>query len=133
MIRVSARASATPQEMSDILSGRLLALATVHALVRRTFDCNRMASQGADLHEIVCTIRRPDDGAGVRFKIEGPPIRLVIDRQPALPHPKQGCASAILQFEARLERSAARLDDRACSSPSVPLFARLRMPDPREL
>jgi len=76
MIRVSARASATPQQMSDILSGRLLALAAAHALVRRTFDYNGMASQGADLHEIVSTILQPHDGAGVRFKIEGPPIRL---------------------------------------------------------
>jgi len=85
MIRVSARASATPQEMSDILSGRLLALATVHALVRRTFDCNRMANQGPDLHEIVSTILHPHDDVGVRFKIEGPPVRLVIDRNRRCP------------------------------------------------
>ena len=38
MVRVSARAAATPNEMADILSGRLLALAAAHAVVRRTFD-----------------------------------------------------------------------------------------------
>ena len=38
MVRVSARSAATPQEMSEILSGRLGALAAAHAVVRRTFD-----------------------------------------------------------------------------------------------
>jgi two-component sensor histidine kinase len=80
MIRVSARASSTPQEMSDILSGRLLALAAAHVLVRRAFDDKGLASQGAELGEIVPTILRPHEAADVlgstRFKIEGPPIRL---------------------------------------------------------
>ena len=80
MIRVSARASTTPQEMSDILSGRLQALASAHALVRRTFDDKGVASQGADLQEIVSTILNPHEGVGAlrlaRFKIEGPRIRL---------------------------------------------------------
>ena len=80
MIRVSARAATTPKEMSEILSGRLLALAAAHAVVRRTFDDKGVASQGAEFSDIVSTILRPHDGVGEfgerRFKIEGPPIRL---------------------------------------------------------
>ena len=80
MIRVSARAAASPKEMSEILSGRLLALAAAHAVVRRTFDDKGVASQGAEFSDIVSTILRPHDGVGEfgerRFKIEGPPIRL---------------------------------------------------------
>ncbi len=53
MIRVSARAATTPQEMSEILSGRLLALAAAHAIVRRTFDDKGIVSQGAELGEII--------------------------------------------------------------------------------
>ncbi len=80
MIRVSARAALTPQEMSEILSGRLLALSTAHAVVRRTFDEKGIASQIAELSEIVPIILRPHEvegGSGTAlFKIEGPPVRL---------------------------------------------------------
>lgn len=38
LIRVCARAAATPEDMSEMLSGRLLALAAAHAVVRRTID-----------------------------------------------------------------------------------------------
>ena len=80
MIRVSARAATNPQEMSEILSGRLHALAAAHAVVRRTFDDKGIASQGAELGEIVATILRPHEGTGMlghdQFKVIGPPIRL---------------------------------------------------------
>ena len=80
MIRVSARAATTPQDMSEILSGQLLALVAAHAVVRRTFDDKGIASQGAELSEIIPTILRPHKGAGPlgedRFSIEGTPIRL---------------------------------------------------------
>ena len=80
MVRVSARAAATPKEMADILSGRLLALAAAHAVVRRTFDEKGVASQSAELGDIIPTILRPHHRAGIfgegRFKIEGPLVRL---------------------------------------------------------
>jgi two-component sensor histidine kinase len=80
MIRVSEKAAATPQEMSEILSGRLLALAAAHAVVRRTFDDKGNASQAAELGDIIPTILRPHHRAGAlgegRFRIEGPPVRL---------------------------------------------------------
>jgi two-component sensor histidine kinase len=80
MVRVSARSAATPGEMSEILSGRLVALAAAHVIVRRTFDDKGVASQGAELRELVPTILRPYDSAdasgAARFKIGGPPVRL---------------------------------------------------------
>ena len=80
MIRVSARAATTPQDMSEILSGRLAALAAAHAVVRRTFDDKGIASQGSPLDEIIRTILRPHAGPWVfghdRLKIEGPPVML---------------------------------------------------------
>jgi two-component sensor histidine kinase len=80
MIRISARSAATPKEMSEILSGRLLALATAHAVVRRTFDDKGIASRDAELGEIVQTILLPHGdpsaSASRRYKFDGPPIRL---------------------------------------------------------
>ena len=80
MVRVSARSAATPAEMSEILSGRLVALAAAHALVRRTLDEKGATSQGAELGELVPTILRPYEGEdaseAARFRIAGPPVRL---------------------------------------------------------
>jgi two-component sensor histidine kinase len=80
MVRVSARSAATPAEMSEILSGRLVALAASHALVRRTLDEKGATSQGAELGELVPTILRPYEGEdaleATRFRIAGPPVRV---------------------------------------------------------
>ena len=80
MIRISARAATTPEEMSEILSGRLLALAGAHAVVRRTFDDKGNVKPVAELGEIVPTILRPhaeaSASAPTRLMIEGPQIRL---------------------------------------------------------
>jgi two-component sensor histidine kinase len=80
MIRISARAATTPQEMSEILSGSLLALASAHAVVRRTFDDKGVVKPVAELGEIVPTILRPhaeaSASAPTRLMIEGPQIRL---------------------------------------------------------
>ena len=80
MVRVSARSASNPEEMSEILSGRLIALAAAHVLVRRTLDEKGVASQGAELGELVPTILRPyaieETSEATRFRIEGPPVRL---------------------------------------------------------
>ena len=80
MIRISARTASTPQEMSQILTGRLLALANAHAVVRRRFDKNGIASEGAELGEIVPIILSPHSGSDPsdtdRFVVEGPAVRL---------------------------------------------------------
>jgi len=80
MIRVSARAATTPKDMAEILSGRVLALAAAHGIVRRTFDDKGVASQGAQLEEIVPAILLPHETADAslsqRIKFDGPPIRL---------------------------------------------------------
>jgi two-component sensor histidine kinase len=77
LIRATEKASSTPAEMSRSLSGRMEALATASALVRRNFD-DRAIRDGADLGEVVRKILRPheDPRDGSRFAIEGSPIRL---------------------------------------------------------
>ena len=80
MVRISARSAATPEDMSEILSGRLAALAATHAVVRRTLDDKGVASQGAELGELVPTILKPYGSADAsepqRCKIDGPLVRL---------------------------------------------------------
>jgi len=80
MIKTSARAATTPQEMAKNLSGRLLALVGAHRIVCRTLDEKGLARQGAELNEIVATILSPHEITSAsrlnRFKIEGPPVRL---------------------------------------------------------
>jgi two-component sensor histidine kinase len=77
LIRASEKSSSTPAEMSRSLSGRMQALATANALVRRNID-DRAASEGAELGEVVRKILRPHEGPrdGSRFAIEGSSIRL---------------------------------------------------------
>lgn len=80
MIRVSARAATTSQEMEESLSGRLAALAAAHAVVRRTFDDKGIAGQASQLDEIIRTILRPHAGPWIfgqdPIKVEGPPVLL---------------------------------------------------------
>lgn len=77
MIRISERAASTPAEMSQILSGRVTALADANALVRRSFVENGKV-EGADLGELARKILLPhgrDDG-GDHFTASGPSIWL---------------------------------------------------------
>src|SRR5271168_4191108 len=48
MIRFSARMASNPDEMAQIFSGRLHALADAHALVRRSLGFPERASQSAE-------------------------------------------------------------------------------------
>lgn len=76
MIRISARSTSSKDDMTQMLSGRLHALASAHSLVRRSFsDVHSAASELEDLlklivepHEIV-----GEDGNG-KFQIGGPTI-----------------------------------------------------------
>jgi two-component sensor histidine kinase len=73
MVRISERASSTPAEMSQILSGRLAALAEASALVRRSFVENGKV-EGADLGELARKILLPHARHGGRdhFSANGP-------------------------------------------------------------
>jgi two-component sensor histidine kinase len=77
LIRATAKSAATPAEMADVLSGRMQALATAHALVRRNLD-DMTAPDAADLGEIVRTILLPHERseAEPRCVINGPPVKL---------------------------------------------------------
>jgi two-component sensor histidine kinase len=79
MIRFTARSAATPTEMSELLSGRLHALADAHSLVRREFSELGKAAPTSDLKDLIHKVMFPHEHltsrAGSRFSIEGPPIR----------------------------------------------------------
>jgi two-component sensor histidine kinase len=71
MIRMTARTSPTPKDMADALVGRLHALSSAHALVRRSFS--EAAIESASLDELAKTILRPHTGS---HRVSGPPVSL---------------------------------------------------------
>jgi two-component sensor histidine kinase len=77
IVRMSAKAAATPAEMSKILSGRLQALAEANALVRPSFSDKAVVGR-ADLAELVDKIMRPHAPHDNRdcFLANGPSILL---------------------------------------------------------
>lgn len=78
MIRFSARKAATTTEMSEVLSGRLHALADAHSLVRPEFRELGVASTSGlkDLiQKVTLPHERPVNGSGSRFSIDGPPLQ----------------------------------------------------------
>jgi two-component sensor histidine kinase len=79
MIRVSARNSATKEEMAEVLTGRMHALASAHSLVRRNFHDVDAGPRASDLVEVIEAIVRPHVGsasnAESQISIEGPPIQ----------------------------------------------------------
>lgn len=78
MIHISARTSATKEEMAKMLSGRIIALSNAHALVRRSFAVSGPEQKAPDLAALIRAIVQPHDnisGARAsRFLIEGPSI-----------------------------------------------------------
>jgi two-component sensor histidine kinase len=73
MVRMTARSSNTKEELADRLSGRLHALASANALVRRSL-ANGDATEGADLGELIRRVMRPYDHAAAI--VEGPLVSL---------------------------------------------------------
>lgn len=75
MIRLTAKETATPLEMSRMLSGRLQSLARAHALANRgSYATPHTAAQSPDLGELVKTILAPHERAASRYIIGGPDI-----------------------------------------------------------
>jgi two-component sensor histidine kinase len=72
LIRVTARNSATKEQLAESLTGRLQALADAHALVRRSFS-EAGNGQNISLQDILVRILRP---YGSHSEIGGPDIRL---------------------------------------------------------
>jgi two-component sensor histidine kinase len=78
LIRLSARDSKTKDELVEILSGRLHALASAHGLVRRNFSDVGRAPHASDIGALILAIVRPHEGAtgdGARVTVEGPPVQ----------------------------------------------------------
>jgi two-component sensor histidine kinase len=78
LIRISGKSVATAEEMTKLLSGRLQALASAHALVRRSFSPSGQLPQSSNLKALIKAIvvphERPAADAVSRFLIEGPPV-----------------------------------------------------------
>lgn len=79
MIRFSAKNATNVTEMSELLSGRLHALANAHALVRHEFSEVGTVAPTSDLNELIQRVASPHEHvgreSGGRFTIDGPPIR----------------------------------------------------------
>jgi two-component sensor histidine kinase len=79
MIHISARTSATKDEMAKMLSGRITALSNAHALVRRSFAVAGPHQKAPDLAALVQAIIQPHENLAEtetsRFTIDGPPIQ----------------------------------------------------------
>jgi two-component sensor histidine kinase len=78
LIRMTARNTKTTEEMASVLSGRLHALASAHALVRSGFRSLAPGAEGSDLATLIRTIVEAHDAvdgnSASRFSIDGPPI-----------------------------------------------------------
>jgi two-component sensor histidine kinase len=79
MIHITARTSATKDEMAKTLSGRIVALSNAHALVRRSFAVAGPDQKTPDLAALVQAIIQPHDGLSEahmsRFSIDGPSVQ----------------------------------------------------------
>ncbi|HEY8254668.1 MAG TPA: HWE histidine kinase domain-containing protein [Rhizomicrobium sp.] len=77
MVRITARSAESKEEMAQMLSGRFHALASAHALVRRSFSTGedtRITDLATLLRTIVEPHERPVRGAASKFSIAGPAI-----------------------------------------------------------
>jgi two-component sensor histidine kinase len=74
LLRISARAAQTKEELVRVMSGRIQALASAHALVRRDFNEVGPASRASSLEAVIRAVMQPHDqlDRGVsRFTIMG--------------------------------------------------------------
>jgi two-component sensor histidine kinase len=73
LLRISARAAATKEELVKVMSGRIQALASAHALVRRSFSEVGSASHATGLDAVIRAVMQPHDQLDrARFTIVGP-------------------------------------------------------------
>jgi len=76
MIRASARTAGSAQELANLLSGRFIALAKAHDLVRQKAANIRPSKAQFDFAELIRTILDSHDGIGgePRIKLAGPAV-----------------------------------------------------------
>lgn len=76
MVRMSARAAASKEELAEGLSGRLHALASAHSLVSKDLREVGQAPRTPDLASLIQAIVSPHEHAGDarRFRVEGPKV-----------------------------------------------------------
>jgi two-component sensor histidine kinase len=78
LIRISGKGVTSADEMTKLLSGRLQALSSAHALVRRSFSPVGQLPHSSDLKALIRAIvaphERPDADGASRFSVSGPTI-----------------------------------------------------------
>ena len=78
MVRMTMRSEASKEEMGKSLIGRFHALASAHAMIRRSFSPDGTPPKALDLGEMVRTIVEPHErylrGSGSRFEVQGPSV-----------------------------------------------------------
>jgi two-component sensor histidine kinase len=78
MVRMTMRSEATKEEMGKSLIGRFHALASAHAMIRRSFSPEGAPPKALDLGEMVRTIVEPHErflkGGRSRFEVQGPSV-----------------------------------------------------------
>lgn len=73
LLRISARAVTSKEELVSVMSGRIQALASAHALVRRNFSDVGPALRTSGLEAVIHAVMQPHDQTGrPRFTIAGP-------------------------------------------------------------
>lgn len=79
MVRMTMKTANTVSEMGQSLIGRFHALATAHALIRRSFSPDSALTQDLDVAELISTIVQPHErqliGRNSRFVIEGSSVK----------------------------------------------------------
>jgi two-component sensor histidine kinase len=77
MIRISAKSATSKEELQQTLSGRLHALGSAHALIRRSFSETGPDPRASDLAVLIQAIVQPHENAkqhASRFTIAGPTL-----------------------------------------------------------
>ncbi|MET0660666.1 MAG: HWE histidine kinase domain-containing protein [Steroidobacteraceae bacterium] len=78
MVRLTAKTTATKEELADMLTGRFHALAAAQGLIRRSFSSDGTPPKEANLIELLRTVVKPHERVNASgrdlFSIEGPAL-----------------------------------------------------------
>lgn len=75
MVGMTARTSATVEEMGEALTGRLRALSRAHELIRSAVTSEGQQPQGTTINAVIASVLEPHVSAG-RLKLDGPEVPL---------------------------------------------------------
>lgn len=78
MVQMSSRGARSKEEMAESIRGRIHALASAHALIRRSFSSTTTSSPPPNLFELLTAVLKPHENevepANPRFTLSGPAL-----------------------------------------------------------